>query len=147
MPDRSLTMEGSANRNMSHGRGGAGNIGKERRESFTKPEDLVTPTIKSDIYTTGRGGSGNMSKNDPAHPELARAAQDVDAPAHREPESTFHIGRGGAANIVKPTEEEVRKSKEINERRSSSVERDTHTDTRGLAEKVLGKIGLGGHKS
>ena len=39
--------------------------------------DLETPTLKTDIYTTGRGGSGNMARNnDPAE---ARRAQDVTA--------------------------------------------------------------------
>jgi len=91
-----------------------------------------------------------MSKNDPFHPEMARAAQDVEALPLREPEGNFHYGRGGAANVAKPTEEEVRKSKEVNERRSRSFDRDDGSDTRGLAEKskdLLGKIGLGGKKN
>lgn len=107
----------------SYGRGGAGasfrlpavrpanmapgNIGKEDPTAQITPNDLVTPTLKSEHYTTGRGGSGNMAKNDPSRPEVARAAQDVEAPAHREPEGRHHYGRGGAANIAK-TEEEKR---------------------------------------
>ena len=39
------------------------------------PDDLVTPTLKNDFYTTGRGGTGNMAKNTDA--EDARRAQDV----------------------------------------------------------------------
>jgi len=92
--------QGSTDRAFSHGRGGAGNIGKERRESFTNPSDLVTPTLKSDHYTTGRGGSGNIAKNDPQHPELARAAQDVEPIIKREQDVRQHYGRGGAANIA-----------------------------------------------
>lgn len=38
-------------------------------------ESLQTPTIKTAVYTTGRGGSGNMMANTDA--EAARAAQDV----------------------------------------------------------------------
>lgn len=54
-----------------------------------------------------------MAKNDPDHPEIARAAQDVDAPAHREPEGPHHYGRGGAANITSDEEKrEQRKSEE-----------------------------------
>ncbi len=49
-----------------------------------------------------------MAKNDPNHPEIARAAQDVEAPAHREPDGPHHYGRGGAANIAKLSEEEKR---------------------------------------
>jgi hypothetical protein len=75
-----------------------GNIGKEPPASG---DDLTTPTIKSDTYTTGRGGSGNMAKNDPNHPELARASQDVEPVPKTERSGSFHIGRGGAANVAK----------------------------------------------
>jgi hypothetical protein len=57
---------------LSHGRGGAGNIGPSSEELSI--ESLETPTIKTDIYTTGRGGSGNMAKFEAAE---ARKAQDV----------------------------------------------------------------------
>lgn len=50
-----------------------GNIGNA--DSDHEPVTLETPTIKSQMYTTGRGGSGNMAKND--DPEAARRAQDV----------------------------------------------------------------------
>ncbi|KAL8918640.1 MAG: hypothetical protein Q9172_005333, partial [Xanthocarpia lactea] len=77
----------------SHGRGGAGNIGPTVNDA-TK-STLTTPTIKSSVYTTGRGGSGNMKRNDPRHPELARKSQDVVPP----PKKTHagergHTGRG-----------------------------------------------------
>ncbi|KAJ9645257.1 hypothetical protein H2199_003263 [Coniosporium tulheliwenetii] len=126
----------SLGRIISHGRGGAGNIGKPRRESFTTPEDLVTPTLKSDHYTTGRGGTGNIAKNDPQHPELARAAQDVEAPVQREPEGVFHYGRGGAANVTKPSEEQ-RRSREAQREKSPE-------EGKGLMEKgkeFFGKLG------
>lgn len=51
-----------------------------------------------------------MAKNDPNRPEVARAAQDVEAPAHREPEGRHHYGRGGAANIAKTDEEEKKRA-------------------------------------
>lgn len=72
--------------NLSHGRGGAGelfdifstvlldwltrlgNIGTSPHDA--EPFSLDTPTLKSDVYTTGRGGSGNMTKN--TDPESAR---------------------------------------------------------------------------
>lgn len=53
-----------------------------------------TPTLKSDMYTTGRGGTGNMAKNDPQHPEEARRAQDVDVPKMTISEGVHHTGRG-----------------------------------------------------
>lgn len=65
----------SSRKGVSHGRGGAGNL-KPATDADAEI-DLVTPTLKSEVYTTGRGGSGNMAKNTDA--ELARKAQDVTA--------------------------------------------------------------------
>ncbi|KAF2740438.1 hypothetical protein EJ04DRAFT_210837 [Polyplosphaeria fusca] len=95
-----------ADRIASHGRGGAGNLGKDDPNSQPHAEDLTTPTLKSDHYSTGRGGSGNIAKNDPLHPELARASQDVEAPQHREQSGPTHFGRGGAANVITPGTEQ-----------------------------------------
>ncbi|KAL2852988.1 hypothetical protein BJX68DRAFT_265232 [Aspergillus pseudodeflectus] len=101
-------------RNISHGRGGAGNIYSS--ETRTTPQDLVTPTIKQEVYTTGRGGSGNMVHNDPDRPEIARESQDVEAPPRRVQEGApHHTGRGGAANQYIPTAEEERKAREEEE--------------------------------
>ncbi|KAH0536666.1 hypothetical protein GP486_008868, partial [Trichoglossum hirsutum] len=76
--------------------------------------NLITPTIKTDLYTTGRGGTGNMAKNE--DPELARLAQDVAEPPPRVSESDYHYGRGGAANIGKPTDAEILAAKVENAR-------------------------------
>ncbi len=46
-----------------------------------------------------------MAKDDPSHPEIARASQDVEPVEQREPQGSFHVGRGGAANIGKSSEE------------------------------------------
>ncbi|KAF2454965.1 hypothetical protein BDY21DRAFT_352031 [Lineolata rhizophorae] len=122
----------AANRNVSHGRGGAGNIGRTSSDGINR-EELITPTIKSDIYTTGRGGSGNMAKNDPMHPEIARAAQDVSGEPPREPETNYHFGRGGAANVV-------RSGSGDRERRGSSHSGEHH---KGIVEKGKEMLGLG----
>lgn len=100
----------------SHGRGGAGNIGPTVNDA-ARPANLATPTIKSPIYTTGRGGSGNMKRNDPKHPELARKSQDVAPVVQRRRGSgsgsgdrgmgTGHTGRGGAANILHPSIDDI----------------------------------------
>lgn len=97
---------------VSHGRGGAGTTpsaptlghtkltspgnmySKATHKAQTTPRDLVTPTIKQDIYTTGRGGSGNMVHNDPNRPEIARGSQDVESPPQRVEEAPHHTGRG-----------------------------------------------------
>jgi hypothetical protein len=95
---------------------------KKDRRASAGPEDLATPTIKAEKYTTGRGGTGNMARNDPSHPEVARASQDVLPPAHREPEASFHIGRGGAANIAKPSPGEKEAAKQTKQRREKEAE-------------------------
>lgn len=80
-----------------------GNINsRPTSETSPNPSELQTPTIKSDLYTTGRGGSGNIAANDKSNPSRARAAQDVEPPAHldREPEGHFHWGRGGEGNLM-----------------------------------------------
>ncbi|TKA48594.1 hypothetical protein B0A54_00730 [Friedmanniomyces endolithicus] len=78
----------------SHGRGGAGNI-TVKASTTAEAKDFSTPTIKSNTYTTGRGGQGNMATNLENFPEFARAAQDVNAPAHHEKETrgTYHWGK------------------------------------------------------
>jgi hypothetical protein len=53
---------------------------------------MTTPTLKSKMYTTGRGGAGNMANND--YGEEARTAQDVDVPGINLPENSHHTGRG-----------------------------------------------------
>ncbi|KAI5303984.1 hypothetical protein KEM56_006989 [Ascosphaera pollenicola] len=98
-----------SDRQISYGRGGAGNIHSAKNAEQLGEKDLKTPTLKSDVYTTGRGGSGNMVHND--DPKVARIAQDVEAPpnllANNEPDRKVLLGRGGAANLYSPTEEET----------------------------------------
>ncbi|KAH7072969.1 hypothetical protein BKA63DRAFT_54839 [Paraphoma chrysanthemicola] len=141
---------------LSHGRGGAGqnpgkllillpgNIAKnDPTASQPAPEDLVTPTLKGNTYTTGRGGTGNMAVNDPDRPELARAAQDVDAPkVASEPKGPTHYGRGGAANII-GDKNGARKSGE-NKRKSEDIKREEGAAKGGLLAKgkeLLNKLG------
>ncbi|CAO2648901.1 Nn.00g098500.m01.CDS01 [Neocucurbitaria sp. VM-36] len=129
------------NRVASHGRGGAGNIAKDDPTNYPKPEDLVTPKIKSNTYTTGRGGTGNMAHNDPEHPEVARAAQDVELPPQHEPQGPKHYGRGGAANII-DQDGQPRKSGEA-KRKSEEVKRE-EGHNKGLFAKgkeILNKLG------
>lgn len=78
--------------------------------------------------------------------ENARKAQDVDAPAHREPEDAFHYGRGGAANVAKLSEEQKRQAHEKNQRNSDEIARQANGGEKGLAEKIKEKVGLGSKK-
>ncbi|BCR84491.1 DUF3602 domain-containing protein [Aspergillus chevalieri] len=119
-------------RQISHGRGGAGNIySKEHKEQPASHKDFVTPTIKQDVYTTGRGGSGNMVYNDPERPEIARESQDVETPPLRVEEAPHHTGRGGAANAYVPSADEeklVREQEEEQLRRVYTASRDRLKD-------------------
>jgi hypothetical protein len=118
-----------------------GNLKKDDpTKNYPKPEDLVTPTLKSNTYTTGRGGTGNMARNDPEHPELARAAQDVEnTPQPTEVPGPKHYGRGGAANIISDGQPALRKSAEA-KRKSEEAK----AEEKGLLAKgkeLLGKLG------
>jgi hypothetical protein len=44
---------------ISHGRGGAGNINSKPSQPVSA-NDLQTPTLKSNTYTTGRGGKPRL---------------------------------------------------------------------------------------
>ena len=88
-----------------------GNLAKGDGSPYTTAEDLVTPTIKATTYTTGRGGTGNMARND--NPDNARLAQDVNAPVHSDPKGIVHYGRGGAANIISQEGGQERKSGDV----------------------------------
>lgn len=70
-----------------------------------------------------------MARNDPNHPEIARAAQDVDTPVHREDDAPHFYGRGGAANYAKPSDGE-RKT----ERKSDEAKREG-ANGKGFVEK------------
>jgi hypothetical protein len=118
-----------------------GNLAKDDpAANYPKPEDLTTPTLKSNTYTTGRGGTGNMAQNDPERPEVARKAQDVEAPATvPEPKGPTHYGRGGAANII----DKDRKSGDA-KRKSEEVKREDGNGKGGLLAKgkeLLNKLG------
>lgn len=61
---------------QSSGRGGAGNIVDRSRSPQLTVEDLQTPTLKTAVVTTGRGGTGNMAAN--RDPVETRRMQDVE---------------------------------------------------------------------
>jgi len=127
---RSSEASRKANVNLSHGRGGAGNIGLTA--SDLESPDLTTPTLKGAKYTTGRGGSGNMANNN--DPEAARRAQDVEAQPRRSSTHSTHVGRGGAANIFHPSADEIAKAREDNSRWESAVGDDSSSYHSGAAD-------------
>ncbi|KAK8055522.1 hypothetical protein PG993_000749 [Apiospora rasikravindrae] len=127
----------------STGRGGAGNIGDASNSPKIQPKDLETPTLKHTVVTTGRGGSGNMRTNkDPAE---TRALQDVEPVVERQKnDGIAHVGRGGAANVVKLGSPEIPEVKEAKKAEGEGVKRTKSPDT-NLAAK--GKEWLFGKKA
>ncbi|AET39732.1 Par32p Ecym_4712 [Eremothecium cymbalariae DBVPG len=111
------------------GRGGAGNVAilKEAPSPKLVPQGSQTPVLLQPVYSTGRGGVGNMRQN--VDPKLTRKAQDVDGDngvqnnedvissgsltkiKSMQSERTggsgtpksYSIGRGGAGNILSPS--------------------------------------------
>lgn len=73
---------------------------KQTQPPAAPVEPITTPTLKSKMYTTGRGGTGNMAKND--FGDEARTAQDVDVPGVTLPEHSHHTGRGEFAYMYTP---------------------------------------------
>lgn len=61
---------------QSSGRGGAGNIVDSSKAAQIQPEDLKTPTLKTSMVTTGRGGTGNFAAGLDA--DEKRRRQDVE---------------------------------------------------------------------
>ncbi|KAM0249188.1 hypothetical protein ACHAQJ_009132 [Trichoderma viride] len=87
----------------SHGRGGAGNMADAAQSPKIKASDLETPVLKTAVVTTGRGGTGNMTKNNDPHE--TRLRQDVKAVPRRLSTGAQYVGRGGAGNVFKGEEE------------------------------------------
>ncbi|KAI1385027.1 uncharacterized protein F4822DRAFT_380946 [Hypoxylon trugodes] len=128
----------------STGRGGAGNIADSARSPKIQPADLETPTLKTSVVTTGRGGSGNMAPN--KDPIETRARQDVGPIERRASHGATHVGRGGAANIVRLSSEEAEIAKSnlngtaamgaATEEHGSAVPGSKKSQTNGLAAKA-----------
>jgi hypothetical protein len=112
-------------------------------------QDVRIPILKGLVYTTGRGGSGNMALNDPENPEKARRAQDIEEPIRICNSSEFHGGRGGAGNIANPDDVDAALAREEAEKRRLAGKRaepvdHTKVDYRGWADR--GKDMLFGRK-
>ncbi|CCX13514.1 Similar to hypothetical protein LEMA_P064290.1 [Leptosphaeria maculans JN3]; acc. no. CBX90303 [Pyronema omphalodes CBS 100304] len=126
-----MSLPHANERQMSHGRGGAGNIRPDHDRKETE-EEIKIPTLKAPVYTTGRGGTGNMATNDPKNPQNARKAQDVESDPPRVIKNVVHGGRGGAGNVVPPDAEE--EEEKFEEERLRKIEEEKG-DSRNWAEK------------
>ncbi|KAG0650971.1 hypothetical protein D0Z07_2880 [Hyphodiscus hymeniophilus] len=117
-----------------YGRGGAGNIGVS---SDFDPAMLEIPTLKGDFYTTGRGGNANMARND--DPVMARRAQDVYGHSRRQSTGNMLYGRGGSANLLRPTAEQTKKAKRNSMWAGAVVVKDNLEDEKPLGFANVGK--------
>lgn len=115
---------------LSHGRGGAGNYAHSTKFDKISTKDLETPSLKSAVVTTGRGGSGNMLKND--DPLETRLRQDVQPVARRSSSNAAHFGRGGAANIFRSGSDEEAAAKKANF--ESAIDDDSSSQGRRSSE-------------
>ncbi|CZS94518.1 uncharacterized protein RAG0_04463 [Rhynchosporium agropyri] len=100
-----MSAKNSTEVEVSHGRGGAGNIGPDTTQ-YTDGEIVregVAGPHGDGAFSTGRGGAANIGspgmkatrrKDDMAIPEVAIRPSMED--------QTFHVGRGGEGNVHKP---------------------------------------------
>ncbi|KAK5707317.1 hypothetical protein LTR17_020815 [Elasticomyces elasticus] len=130
-----------------HGRGGAGNVQTKAATGGgeVQAQDFSTPTIKSNTYTTGRGGQGNMATNLPDFPEYSRAAQDVDTPAHHEKEAkgVYHWGRGGEGNAMMVGSAKAPTNKASGEGLRPTEKHQRSGSFQGIMEKGKEMLGMG----
>ncbi|KAI1160265.1 hypothetical protein F5B18DRAFT_532192 [Nemania serpens] len=93
---------------VSHGRGGAGNINPDDTQyvdgEIVRQGDIGTHN--DGAYSTGRGGVANITdKHVPAAPRADKEVVPAEA-TRASIEGDFHTGRGGAANVVHTPEPE-----------------------------------------
>ncbi|KAK0630061.1 hypothetical protein B0T17DRAFT_506561 [Bombardia bombarda] len=97
---------------VSHGRGGAGNINPDETK-YVDGEVVRAGPVGSHgdgAFSTGRGGAANIG--DANVNNAVRADQDIIPEAATRPsqDTDYHTGRGGAGNShITPKEEQVKK--------------------------------------
>ncbi|PUU82541.1 hypothetical protein B9Z19DRAFT_1120572 [Tuber borchii] len=90
---------------VSHGRGGMGNIGPDETE-YIDGEIVRTgdPTSAGGAYSAGRGGAGNIGapQRDPVRPSMDEDVVPSPAKVQAHENEGFHSGRGGEGNAHLP---------------------------------------------
>lgn len=82
-----------------------------------------------------------MAKNDRENPDEARQAQDLDVPTILLPEGQNRTGRGGAANVYKPSDQQVKNARLHNERvRRESFNKKDQSLKQKIVEKARDKL-------
>jgi len=121
---------------VSHGRGGAGNITPDNTQ-YVDGEIVRQGEVGSQgtgAFSTGRGGGGNIG--DAHAPPGPRKDEDVvpEAAMRRPSEDDYHVGRGGAANVHLGPEHQSHKIAD------GHPTTGTQTSNVGLADKLKDKI-------
>ncbi|KAH9902299.1 hypothetical protein F4778DRAFT_737065 [Xylariomycetidae sp. FL2044] len=127
---------------VSHGRGGAGNINPDDTK-YVDGEIVREGDVGSHgdgAFSTGRGGAANIGDAD--RPPSARADKEI-VPGEATRPSTdqdFHTGRGGAANVHLGPEHQKQKLTDGTPTTSAP------SSNQGLADKLKHKIMGAFHK-
>ncbi|KAK3394088.1 hypothetical protein B0H63DRAFT_517243 [Podospora didyma] len=111
-----------SSRLQSSGRGGAGNIVDSSQQQKLTAQALETPTLKTAVVTTGRGGTGNMAKN--TDPVETRLRQDVEPVIRRQSHGAQHVGRGGNGNVFNANSEDAAAANKEQDKASSAIDDD-----------------------
>jgi len=128
------------------GRGGAGNVTQVSPSGVSSGPDAAGPASQAAIrppppnayFTAGRGGAGNL------HREKERAMFSFDEELERQRKITahqapvYHVGRGGAGNLVDDMSEKRRQSR--SSAGSTSSSESVRQSMEGAWNKVRGSL-------
>ncbi|EGY23057.1 uncharacterized protein VDAG_04495 [Verticillium dahliae VdLs.17] len=135
-------MPSAAAGEVSHGRGGAGNIHADQTKYVDGAVVRTGPegSHNDGAYSVGRGGAGNIGDVGAKTPVEGRADKDVvPTEAYRQSGegSDFHTGRGGAGNAYEASS--ARNDADIDGKAASAADRASGGPV-GLADKLKNKL-------
>ncbi|PSR99385.1 hypothetical protein BD289DRAFT_479522 [Coniella lustricola] len=81
---------------VSHGRGGAGNITPDNTQY--RDAEIVRSADEGTGVSTGRGGAANIVNKNNAGPRVDREVVPEEAMRPSMEDQDYHVGRGGAGN-------------------------------------------------
>ncbi|TQV95848.1 hypothetical protein IF1G_05677 [Cordyceps javanica] len=126
---------------VSHGRGGAGNITADdtRYVDGEVVREGVIGSHGDGVYSAGRGGAGNIG--DKGHPATERKDRDIIPDAavrHSTDTGDYHTGRGGAGN------EHTSGARAHHHHHLGHKDKDNENPGEGLAQEGGKDTGVGG---
>ncbi|KAM0332126.1 hypothetical protein ACHAQA_002398 [Verticillium albo-atrum] len=127
---------------VSHGRGGAGNIHADETKYVDGSVVRAGPegSHNDGAYSVGRGGAGNIGDVGTKTPVEGRADQDVvSSEAYRQSGEAgdYHTGRGGAGNAYESSA--IRDNGDMDGKAASAAHRAAGGPV-GLADKLKNKL-------